>query len=96
MNLIEFVPVGNEKRITSSEISNKLGISGAEVRRQINALRCDGIPVASDSHGYYIATEQSDLNRTIASFNSRINQMMKARDGLKRAQIWDEFARSKS
>lgn len=86
MTLVELIPVGNEKRITSAEISQRLGISGAEVRKQVNTLRCEGNPIASDSHGYYIATEQTDLDHTIASFNSRIHQMIRAREGLKNAQ----------
>jgi biotin operon repressor len=86
MTLVELIPVGNESRITSAEISQRLGISGAEVRKQVNTLRCEGNPIASDSHGYYIATEQTDLDHTIASFNSRIHQMIRAREGLKNAQ----------
>jgi biotin operon repressor len=86
MTLIELIPIGNENRITSAEISNRLGISGAEVRKQVNSLRCDGNPIASDSHGYYIATDATDLDHTIASFNSRISQMIKAREGLRNAQ----------
>ena len=86
MTLVELIPIGNESRITSAEISQRLGISGAEVRKQVNTLRCEGNPIASDSHGYYIATEQTDLDHTIASFNSRIHQMIRAREGLKNAQ----------
>lgn len=86
MTLIELIPVGNEKRITSAEISNRLGISGAEVRKQVNQLRSNGTAIASDSHGYYLASDPSDLDHTIASFNSRIHQMIKAREGLKKAQ----------
>ena len=86
MTLFEILPIGNEKRITSAEISDRLGISGAEVRKQINSLRSEGNPIASDSHGYYIATNPSDLDHSIASFNSRISQMIRAREGLKNAQ----------
>lgn len=86
MTLIELIPIGGESRITSAEISNRLGISGAEVRKQINTLRCGGTAIASDSHGYYLASDPLDLDHTIASFNSRIHQMIKAREGLKKAQ----------
>lgn len=86
MTLIELIPYGNENRITSAEISQRLGISGVEIRKQINSLRCDGKPIASDSKGYYIATDPIDLEHTIASFNSRIHQMIRAREGLKNAQ----------
>ena len=86
MKLIELIPVGNKKRITSAEISKRLGISGAEVRKQINQLRTDGTAIASDSHGYYLTLDPTDLDHTIASFNSRISQMIKARSGLERAK----------
>lgn len=86
MTLFEILPIGNEKRITSAEISDRLGISGVEVRKQINALRSEGNPIASDRYGYYIATDPSDLDHTIASFNSRISRMIRAREGLKNAQ----------
>lgn len=86
MTLIELIPVGGEHRITSAEISNRLGISGAEVRKQINSLRTNGTAIASDSYGYYLASSPSELDHTIASFNSRIHQMIKAREGLKNAQ----------
>ena len=86
MTLAEFIPIGNESRITSSEICRQLGISGAEVRKQINSLRANGVAIASDSKGYYMATEPSDLDHTIASFNSRIHKMIQAREGLKNAQ----------
>ena len=46
MTLIELIPVGSESRITSAEISQRLGISGAEVRKQVNQLRCDGTAIA--------------------------------------------------
>ena len=86
MTLIELIPIGNDKRITSSELSSRLGITGAEIRKQINTLRCDGTPIASDRHGYFLALDPSDLDHTITSFNSRISQMIKAREGLKKAQ----------
>lgn len=87
MTIMDLIPIGNENRITSAEISQKLGISGAEVRKQVNLLRCDGNPIASDSHGYYIATVSTALDHTISSFNSRIHQMIKAREGLKKLKI---------
>ena len=86
MTIMDLIPIGNENRITSAEISQKLGISGAEVRKQVNSLRCDGNPIASDSYGYYLAIEPTDLDHTIASFNSRIHQMIKARSGLEKAK----------
>lgn len=86
MTLLELIPIGNENRITSAELSQRLGISGAEVRKQVNQLRTEGTAIASDSRGYYLAIEPIDLDHTIANFNSRIHQMIKARSGLEKAK----------
>lgn len=86
MTLLELIPIGNGNRITSAELSQRLGISGAEVRKQVNQLRTDGTAIASDSQGYYLALDPTDLDHTIASFNSRIHQMIKARSGLEKAK----------
>ena len=86
MTLMNLIPVGNKKRITSAEISEKLNISGAEVRSQIHNLRTQNVPIASDGNGYYIATNPSDLEHTIASLNSRISKMIAVRESLKKSQ----------
>ena len=39
-----------------------------------------------DKNGYFIAEKPEDLNHTIAQINSRIHKMIKAREGLKKAQ----------
>lgn len=86
MTLLELIPIGNGNRITSAELSQRLGISGAEVRSLIHKFRTQNIPIASDGNGYYIATDPNDLNHTIASLNSRISKIIEVRESLKKSQ----------
>lgn len=84
--LVGVIPVGNASRIKSGEISRKLGIEGSTIRALVNELRKDGVPIASDSDGYYIAEKPDELDHTIAQLNSRIHKMIQAREGLKIAK----------
>lgn len=85
-DIVAIIPIGETNRITSSEIRALTNLSGAEVRKIVNESRSKFIPIASDSNGYFIATEPAELNHTIAQLNSRIHKMIKAREGLKKAQ----------
>jgi hypothetical protein len=83
---VALIPKGETQRITSSEIGKATNLSGAEIRKIVNDSRSKFIPIASDGNGYFIATEPAELNHTIAQLNSRIHKMIKAREGLKKAQ----------
>lgn len=85
LELIDLIPVGSNNRITSNELSKLTGISGANIRIEINKMRAKFHPIASDSRGYYIAEDSEDLNHTIAHMNHRIHKMIVAREGLKKA-----------
>jgi biotin operon repressor len=86
IDIAELIPKGEDNRITSSEISRMANITGATVRHAVNESRAKFVPIASDSHGYFIAETPEQLNHTIAQINSRIHKMIKAREGLKKAQ----------
>ena len=47
---------------------------GSELRREINALRGDGIPICSFEGGYYYAATAEELERTIRQLRSRIKK----------------------
>ena len=85
-DIVALIPKGETSRITSSEIGRLTNLNGAEIRKMVNESRSKFVPIASDSNGYYIATEPEELNHTIAQLNSRIHKMIKAREGLKKAQ----------
>ena len=85
-DIVALIPKGEESRITSSELRAATNLSGANIRKIVNERRSQFVPIASDSNGYFIATEPAELNHTIAQLNSRIHKMIKAREGLKKAQ----------
>lgn len=84
--IINLLPLGSNNRITSPQICSQLCIKSSTLRRQINHLRAEGVPIASDGSGYFIATTPQEISHTITTFNSRIHKMIQARDGLKKAQ----------
>lgn len=86
MDVISLIPKGSASRITSGEIHALTKLSGATVRKIVNECRSKFVPIASDSNGYFIATSPDELDHTIAQLNSRIHMMIKAREGLKKAQ----------
>lgn len=85
-DIVELIPKGEDNRITSGEICLLTNLTGASVRKIVNENRAKFVPIASDSRGYFVATQPSELNHTIAQLNSRIHMMIKAREGLKKAQ----------
>jgi hypothetical protein len=85
-DIVTLIPKGETSRITSGEIGSLTNLKGSEIRKIVNESRSQFIPIASDKNGYFIATEPEELNHTIAQINSRIHKMIKAREGLKKAQ----------
>lgn len=85
-DIVELIPKGEENRITSGQIGELTNLKGSEIRRIVNESRSNFVPIASDGDGYFIATHPDELNHTIAQLNSRIHKMIKAREGLKKAQ----------
>jgi predicted transcriptional regulator len=86
MDIKKLIPIGEGNRITASEINKITNMRGSTVRFHVNKLRSEFVPIASDERGYFIAEKPEELNHTIAQINSRIHKMIKAREGLKKAQ----------
>lgn len=93
MDIKDLIPIGESNRIKASEITQRTNLYGSQIREQVNKLRSEFVPIASDDKGYFIAETPEELNHTIAQLNSRIHKMIKAREGLKKAQrIMEEKA----
>lgn len=86
IDIIVLIPKGEGNRITSSNITKLTNVDGATIRRLVNEARSKFVPIASDKRGYFVAEKPEELNHTIAQLNSRIHKMIKAREGLKKAQ----------
>ena len=85
-DIIELIPTGEGKRITSAELSKLTNINGSTIRHIVNKSRANFVPIASDDKGYFIAETPDEIDRTIAQLNSRIHKMIQAREGLKKAK----------
>lgn len=81
-NLLNFLPIGQDSRITGRDLERLTNLDGVSIRREINRLRTAGNPIASDANGYYIATTEEELTATIKNLKSRSQAMNRAIEGL--------------
>ena len=86
VDIVELIPKGEGNRITSGEITRLTNLTGATIRKAVNNARSQFVPIGSDADGYFIAETPEELNHTIAQINSRVHMMIRAREGLKKAQ----------
>ena len=57
---------GRRNAASSTTLEAVFHVKGAEIRKTVNALRCGGFPVCSDTAGYYYAQTQDEVNATVA------------------------------
>jgi biotin operon repressor len=91
--LIDFS--SKEKVISGREIAKRFDIDRIEVRHLINKARCEGIPICSNTSGYYYSTDVDEVRKTVDSLVGRISSMSKAITGLRsfreRAEYYDDL-----
>ena len=76
---------GELRVVPSRELEAAFQIHGPDLRRTINCLRGDGIPICSSDSGYYYADTEEELQRTIRQLRSRIKKIAHAERGLTKA-----------
>ena len=82
---------GRRKAITSKEIENDFQCKGTEVRKIVNELRSNGVPICSLPIGYYYAETKSEIKDTLAHLESRIKKIEKAKEGMEETlKTYDE------
>lgn len=86
LNLLDFLPEGKENPITSRDLESITNLKGTQIRAEVNRLRTEGEPIASNGNGYYIATTDEELTATIRNLESRRNAMNRAIEGLTEAK----------
>ena len=74
---------GRRNVISSRELERVLGISGNELRRRVNRLRQDTVPIAADQRGYYFAA--AEVYDTIRGLQKMRSGLDAAISGLERA-----------
>lgn len=63
---LEQYHMGALNAATSRELELTFGIKGIQVRHMVNALRRDGVPIASNGSGYFYAATDQEVRATIA------------------------------
>ena len=76
---------GKGRRVRGKEIERVLHISGTELRKLVNRLRCKGTPIASDRDGYYYAATAGEVYATIRQLRRMATGLEAAIAGLERA-----------
>lgn len=76
---------GRANVVSSRELERTLGISGNELRRRINRLRRDTVPIAADQRGYYYAETAAEVYDTIRSLQKMRCGLDAAISGLEHA-----------
>ena len=76
---------GEQRVVSSRELESTFQIRGPDLRLIINRLRGEGIPICSSDSGYYYASTEEELQRTIRQLRSRIKKIAHAERGLTKA-----------
>ena len=89
---LEQYHMGALNAATSRELELTFGIKGIQVRHMVNALRRDGVPIASNGSGYFYAATDQEVRATIAHLTRRISGIAAAIRGLDRTLERDDTA----
>jgi hypothetical protein len=77
--------------VKSKTLEHTFRVTGKELRDLVNALRRDGIPIASDQSGYFYAKTEAEIRMTIRHMKNRISGISAAITGLKRSlSVFDD------
>lgn len=75
---------GEVNAIKSPALEKIYHCSGAEIRKQINELRCMGNPICSTRKGYFYASSVQETTTTIKQLESRAKKITEAKNGMLR------------
>lgn len=79
--VLELIPRGNERRISSGEISALIDLDKRSIHEVINNLRKKSVPICAIRHGdynnrgYYIATNEAERTEGLASYKAQVMDM---------------------
>ena len=68
----------------SKQLEAAFSCKGTEIRKCINTLRSNGIPICSCVDGYFYSDNAEDISQTVDQLHSRISKIEKAKDGLEK------------
>ena len=76
---------GRKNAVSSRELERTLAISGNELRKRVNRLRRDTVPIAADQRGYYYAETAAEVYDTIRQLKQMVSGLEAAISGLERS-----------
>ncbi len=85
---------GKANAVSGVNLAKIMGVSGNELRRLVNRLRREGIPVASSSSGYFYAANAGEVYSTIRSLRKMESGLKAAIAGLECAMT--DFSQGES
>lgn len=77
--------LGRGNAVRSLELEQTMGVSGNELRRQVNRLRRQRVPVCSGAEGYFYARNAGEIYATIKDLKAMMLGLGQAIDGLEAA-----------
>lgn len=77
--------LGAEHAVTSRVLETLFDLKGKQLRDIVNALRREGVPIASDGSGYFYAKTEQEIRTTILHMKRRISGISAAIAGLNRS-----------
>lgn len=83
--------LGKGKAVPSQALEQALNLSGNSLRKQVNRLRREGVPIASCSRGYFYAETAGEVYATIRELKKMRSGLDAAIAGLE--QALDGFGR---
>ena len=72
----------SDNPIKSKVIEQKYNLSGEIVREIVRNARRNGVPIASDSNGYFYAASQKELKETLDQLRNRAKSILKTINAL--------------
>lgn len=76
---------GRKLAIKSPELEAAINVSGNELRKQVNRLRRQKVPVCSGAEGYFYARNAGEIYATINGLKDMMYGLAQAIDGLEAA-----------
>ena len=76
---------GRRNTIKSAELERVLHMSGTDLRKLVNRLRQDGVPVCSSRDGYFYARTAGEVYTTILQLQAMVRGLEAASHGLESA-----------
>ena len=93
--LAEYLEQYHMGALNAATSRETFGIKGIQVRHMVNALRRDGVPIASNGSGYFYAATDQEVRATIAHLTRRISGIAAAIRGLDRTLEREDTAQTR-